>query len=646
MIKILFTALTHFAVFLLFAGYAWYVQTLSANIPDTDPYYHIKLASILRNHGIIHEFPWTQFSSWKAGFFDKDFLFHVILIPFAQGDLVWGAKIANCFLVGMFGLSFYCLLNLSNIRFALFWTLLLFGAGFHFWNRMFLLRPALISIPLLLYGTLSIVRGWKISAFLLTAIYVLSYNAAFLLPLVALLFFIISIIFREENKWRILLAVLLGFLAGILAHPYRTTMWENFWIQNMYVLLSSWGDRENIRSASELSSLGAREFILHTTLSSLCAFVSMLYPLLRNIRVSSAQVTFLFLQLIFFVLTALSQRFIEYWVPLSVFSLAFIIATPQKMAVQSNRVTRMGCYVVMVISLVAVGFMFNKAWPVTRLIYMKSGKHAGEDAALWMQTNIPKNEIVFTCDWDDSPHLFFFNDQNRYLVMADPNYFYRWNEKLWSSWITIGRGEDPLIYENIGKLFKADYVYCTSEFSSFINQVSKHPGFEQLYADKSSVIFKRLPDYKKEPELDLDDKAPLISNYKWSGPFPYSELGRKNYSHYEWRPITNAELSSEQVVNLIKLPFTEKIYSCVKLKSEVEIVNSQEYILEVRADDAYSITVNNHQRLTSKRNSSIQDNLEEIAIRLNAGRNEFFFTVCNATGDWKFQVKLKAVRSE
>ena len=64
-----------------------------------DGYLHIRLAEIIKDHGPIKDFHWARYSIFATRFSDKDFLYHVLLIPFTFfGDIFFGAKVAACFL--------------------------------------------------------------------------------------------------------------------------------------------------------------------------------------------------------------------------------------------------------------------------------------------------------------------------------------------------------------------------------------------------------------------------------------------------------------------------------------------------------------------------------------------------------------------
>ena len=84
--------------FFLFAHFLFALPSL----PDTDSYYHLAVARLYAQNGIVDELPWARFSAMRHGFGDKEILFHVLLMPFARGD---GGRIAiallNAILAGV-----------------------------------------------------------------------------------------------------------------------------------------------------------------------------------------------------------------------------------------------------------------------------------------------------------------------------------------------------------------------------------------------------------------------------------------------------------------------------------------------------------------------------------------------------------------
>jgi hypothetical protein len=62
---------------------------------DADSYYHLTIARAFAQDGLLHSLPWARFSVMHQGFGDKEFLFHVLLAPFAaMADPLAGGRLA------------------------------------------------------------------------------------------------------------------------------------------------------------------------------------------------------------------------------------------------------------------------------------------------------------------------------------------------------------------------------------------------------------------------------------------------------------------------------------------------------------------------------------------------------------------------
>src|SRR5213593_5253160 len=86
------------AVVLVFLGSGLALYLLCARfpvLPDGDSYYHLAVARAYAEHGLSYRPDWARYSIMHDGFGDKEFLFHVLLIPFARlGDPTTGAFMA------------------------------------------------------------------------------------------------------------------------------------------------------------------------------------------------------------------------------------------------------------------------------------------------------------------------------------------------------------------------------------------------------------------------------------------------------------------------------------------------------------------------------------------------------------------------
>jgi len=188
------------------------LQFGSAGLFERDGYYHARFANLLPQFGLSRQFHWTQASTWKEHFCDKEFLFHVLMLPFATNTLEpvagvrWYALILGC---GIFTMLFF-VLRANGARWPLLFALLPACMGAPFLLRIIMIRSHLLSIILLLIGMhLLLRRNWKLLA-ALGFIYAWSYTVPLVLVLTAIPFVAGRWLAGGGLDWKSPLAALAG----------------------------------------------------------------------------------------------------------------------------------------------------------------------------------------------------------------------------------------------------------------------------------------------------------------------------------------------------------------------------------------------------------------------------------------------------
>lgn len=114
------------------------------------------------------------------------------------------------------------------------------------------------------------------------------------------------------------------------------------------------------------------------------------------------------------------------------------------------------------------------------------------DAARWLAANTPAGSRVFTTDWDDFPHMFFWNTHNTYLAGLDPTYMSLYDPGLYRRWrdVTSGRAQHPS--RVIRQEFGARYVVSDRErkHEAFLRAAADDPGLEVVLRTEKVVLFR------------------------------------------------------------------------------------------------------------------------------------------------------------
>ena len=451
-------------------------NTLS--LPGYDAFYNVRIAEIMsEGNWTIAEFPWTTCSIWHDSYFDKEWFFHVYLIPFViLFGKVQGGKIATMVAVFFIALAWGVLLKCLGLKKHLFSAMLfmLFSTGYVFLGRIVLCRSLLFSLIFLPLAITCAIRKKRMLLLLTVYFYTLAYVGAWQVLPIIMIFDAFS--FKKDLAWRESLKkmmfpwVVAGLLAGVILNPYFPVNIKGIFIQTILVLKAKWfgvgGGK--ILQASELAPLGLKRILWHLPLFIIYGFTVNSMWKNRTIKEVRRPVgVFFILTSLYLVLTIFSQRFIEYLAPFSaVFIFLYWSEFPLKNMLKSSvpensesdakfHFTSQQLNIILILALLIFGtvstIMLHKNFYRDHLFYEKS--------ANWLNKSVEKNSIIFTGDWDMGAVLFCNAPEFRYLVMLEPYFMYAYSPEKYFLWnkICSGKLTDPSV--TIVKEFNSKIVF-------------------------------------------------------------------------------------------------------------------------------------------------------------------------------------------
>ncbi len=512
--------------------------------PDPDSFYHAKMAILIRDQGIVKDFPWLQFTVLKNYYIDHHFLYHILLVPFVTfSNPLVGVKLATAFFATILILAFYWFLEKTKIKGAFFYSLLLLVIN-PFIFRINLAKASALSIVILLFGLYFILNRKLRHLFVLSFIYVWLFDG-WPLILVLTLFYIISVsiikaihfenrgfmnyelgikklfvncklkignffraIFARAN-FKLLLSCLGGLTAGIIINPYFPKNLYFYWYHIVKIAVINYKDVINVGAEwysykfFDLISNASFVFILFViALSAL--FVFLIKKIIKETVQSSSQnldkaLTLFLIFCFFFILTLRSRRNVEYWVPFAILFSTFLMNDyfPYKfekllfkfkgILMKRGLAVRVAslCFVfsfplIMVKDLSMVKDSYEKGYSVDK--YKKVSE--------WLVQNTPANSVVFHNDWDDFPPLFYYNTHNRYIAGLDPTFMYDYDKELYKRWVDITVGKQDNISEIIKNNFRSEYVFVDKEHVALENNLKRDGHFKMVYKDEEGKIYK------------------------------------------------------------------------------------------------------------------------------------------------------------
>ncbi|RMD83252.1 MAG: hypothetical protein D6820_02550, partial [Lentisphaerae bacterium] len=243
-----------------------------------DPYFHVTLTGkyVAAGSWRLSEFPWAYASIWRDLWFDKEWLFHMLMVPFTGYGGEWGVRVFIFLSVcAVAGTWWFCVRsgNYSD-RIGAYWfgllPMLTYGL---FWVRLGVCRPHLLSMALMLLGWAFMFRQDYRKTGAVALIYSLSYtgywqfffHCAFfeICGWLQRFFFagnVSSGVKRDARPGRLTLWALGGMLAGTLLHPNFPNNLRGLYIQNVRVLLDAWKGGEDWAALRprELEGLGVQ----------------------------------------------------------------------------------------------------------------------------------------------------------------------------------------------------------------------------------------------------------------------------------------------------------------------------------------------------------------------------------------------------
>jgi hypothetical protein len=461
----------------------------------------------MRTEGLKPDFPWLPLTILNPGeFADHHFLFHVLLIPFTFGDLVFGAKLASVLFASFAFLSIWWLLKSQNVSYAGFWALGLFAISEAFLYRMNMPRAQSLSLAILVLGLNFLLVRKYIFLIPLAFVYVWLYDGFPLLVMLTLVYVLSVWIIERRLELRPIAYVLTGVFLGLLINPYFP---DNivFFIRH---LLPKLVESNVVRVGNEWYPYDTGQ-LLENSLIALSVFSSGVIALgMRDEKMDARTATSLFLALLFGLLLFQSRRFIEYFPPFALIFAAFAwdpIITPMRNKtdapvsgdtnlLESNKSRTQNATInrswlvggILAVSVLAgTWFTFQEA---QQSLQDAETAQRYSQASAWLKDNTPSGARIFQTDWDDFPRLFFHNTHNTYLIGLDPTYFQLNDPILFELWVDITKGKEANPSKAIFEQFAAEYVFTDTSHDKFVDKAKDDDRLEEVYRDDEAIIYK------------------------------------------------------------------------------------------------------------------------------------------------------------
>lgn len=478
------------------------VQYATPALADHDGYYHLRLAELMRTEGFTPRFVWLPFSLLSpASFYDHHFLHHVYLSLFL-GDgtpaaLIQGGKLASVLMPALAFLAVWWLLRGQAVRWAGGWTLGLFALSEAFLYRLSMPRAQAASLLILVLGLHWLLRRRYAALLPLGFLYVWWYDAFPLLLVLAGAYVLAAWLTERRLEWRALAYPAAGLALGLVLNPYFPQNLSFIWqhvlpkigagatataVGNEWYPYSTWTLVQN-------SGLALGVFVLGTLALGW-----------RSQRLDRPALTTFLLAVGFGFMLFKARRFIEYF-PAFALIYAAVSTAPLlegwRAAVQTwrggGRLARWARLWPVIAALGLALPVFTTLQQARAAMAESGPADLYAAASHWLTTHSAPGSLIFQTDWDDFPHLFFYNTQSVYTLGLDPTYMQLYDAQLYADWVALTRGAVPHPSALIGARFGAEFVLSDLKHTAFLKAAAADAGLQEVYRDQQAVIFRVRP---------------------------------------------------------------------------------------------------------------------------------------------------------
>lgn len=482
---------------------------------DPDSFYHVKMARLIPQEGIIKTFPWLQDTILRDSYIDQHFLYHVFLIPFVYAmSPIPGAKLATVILCTALVMLFYWLLRSEKVKFSFAYALMLLATT-PFIFRINLVKAPVLSIIFLLAGLIFMFKRRKIALFVLSFFYVWAYGGFILILVFSGAYALVSLVFSlvknrhgnffntltKNSEVRLFLSALVGVVSGVVINPQFPRNIIFYWHQLVKIGIVNY--QSVISVGNEWYPYPLKDLFGGTAIICILLLILFYLFIVHPPRLSKKTITSLIIFLFFLVFTLKSKRYIEYYVPFAIIFCALGLNHYLEKINWSGLWVKFYSFylrhrivstILIVYFLVTVPTLIGKD---ERGVYndLKNSITITRfsQASAWLYENSQPGDIVFHSSWDEFPMLFYFNSKDYYIFGLDPTFSYEFSHELHQKIvdITTGRQTDN-VYQDIKNTFKSSFVFVEKNHTGLNNNIKNSEGFEEVYADNEATVYRVL----------------------------------------------------------------------------------------------------------------------------------------------------------
>jgi hypothetical protein len=252
----------------------------------------------------------------------------------------------------------------------------------------------------------------------------------------------------------------------------------------------------NLYLANELFPLDTRQFV-GGNLPVILHVLGLGYLALHVRRPLSEKTRLLVpIAAVLVLLSCLSKRFLEYSVPATVLLCAFVYTDVSEGYGEKEFVRSYGRagQAAALAWFIGMGAALGVEASMVRYDFTHANPPRFEALAKTLAAKAPPGELVYACDWDETPELLFFADQYRYPVIMDPTFMYYWSPDVWHKWFDVSNAKLTAAEtrRTLSETFHTRFGVCGSRFGELKKLMRGDKRFSILAENDEGFVFEAL----------------------------------------------------------------------------------------------------------------------------------------------------------
>lgn len=481
---------------------------------DPDSWYHTRLTTMMRDGGLVYDFPWTQATLYRTVFIDHHFLYHVLLSPFISLSPIdlSGLQLATIVFAALSAMAVVWLMKRWRVP---YWgvglLILLTSAPFLF--RLSLGKAPSLAIGVTLISYYLIVERKLVWLFFMAWFYVWFYSAWPLVIIMSAIYIIVSSADKADKGlkavWqelitkpniKLIAVVFGGVIVGLMVNPYFPT--NLAYLKQIFgMALTPYHDFIGIGAEwYPMNPVDLPEYLSYPLLFWLVATLSAVFTWRRQTTLSR---TSWIMAVLFFIYTLRARRQTEYFVPWMILSAGLCFRDAgvgnltaayfkQKFSswIPSWLKNKAVIWLLIIYGLAVVPWGLLHGTRLAKAL-LASGYtfNSMSGVSNWLAKNTSSGTIVFQSDWGTFPMLFYHNQSNYYLTGLDQTFMYEYDQEKYRQWVRASKGETPKIYQIAKDIFGAQYLILEKRTPSMLMWLNRDSKFIKVYEDSEAIVY-------------------------------------------------------------------------------------------------------------------------------------------------------------